>query len=156
MRKYIDNSVLQEFIETNNVSEIKKELINSIIFLLGNREEIHKAIAEAETKTDFAFEEHQDITYDNKESTELLYSEIKHTLLRENYSRERFEELIELYHKVYADMIFEKEEEQNPQIEVISTPNDTQEKPTNPMRVITKVVIAIITGYIIYKLVNKS
>lgn len=155
MRKYTDNSVLQEFIEINNVPEIKKELINSIIFLLGNREEIHKAIAEAESKTDFAFEEHKDIAYDNKEATELLYSEIKHTLLRENYSRERFEELIDLYHEVYAHMVFEKEEEEKkPQIKAISTPINTQEKPTDPMSVVTKVVIALVAGYIIYRIIR--
>lgn len=153
MRKYTDNSVLQEFIEINNVPEIKKELINSIIFLLGNREEIHKAIAEAESKTDFAFEEHKDIAYDNKEATELLYSEIKHTLLRENYSKERFDELIKLYHEVYADMVFEKEEEK-PQIKAISTPINTQEKPTDPMSVVTKVVIALVAGYIIYRIIR--
>lgn len=155
MRKYTDNSVLQEFIETNNVPEIKKELINSIIFLLGNREEIHKAIAEAESKTDFAFEEHQDITYDNKESMELLYSEIKYILLRENYSWERFEELIDTYHKAYSNISEKVQGEEKP-TQYFREPikdNDTEEK-INLVHIIGGAIVAVVTGYIIYKIIK--
>lgn len=155
MRKYTDNSVLQEFIETNNVPEIKKELINSIIFLLGNREEIHKAIAEAETKTDFSFEEHQDIAYENKESMELLYSEVKYILLRENYSRERFEELIDTYHKAYSNSSEEVQEEEK-HTQYFREPikdSDIEEK-INLVHIIGGAIVAVVTGYIIYKIIK--
>lgn len=154
MRKYSDNSVLQELIETNNVPEIKEELINSIIFLLGNREELRKAIAEAEAKTDFAFEEHQDITYDNKESMELLYSEIKYILLRENYSRERFDELIDTYHKAYSNS--EKVQGEEKPTQYFREPikdNDTEEK-INLVHIIGGAIVAVVTGYIIYKIIK--
>lgn len=160
MRTYRDNTVLLEHIENNDTPKIKEELIDSVIFLLGNQEEINKAIDEVLNKTSFAFDEHRDIPYDNTDSKQLLYAEIKQTLLEENYSRERFNELVNTYQEAFVNTEKEEEEEEEQKNAVkhyiIPAKDNNGQDNKSSIRILGGVIIAIIAGYIIYKLVNKS
>jgi|SRR5690554_513398 len=101
MRKYTDNEHLVNYVNQNDVESFKDELLRSIIFLRGNKEEINKAIDFAVQNSSFAFDTHKEIEVDNNLSFEDIYA-IESINMQENYSRERFEKLIDIYTNHYS------------------------------------------------------
>lgn len=107
MRKYSDITALQDAIRNNDVSSIKEELIRSVIVLKGNREELNRAIGDILGKTSFNFDAHQAISYVSQDPKD-LYAEVSR-VLEDNFSKQRFQELIDIYHRAYTNRKKENE-----------------------------------------------
>lgn len=101
MREFRDHELFINSVNNNEVKEIKRLLIDNIIFLQGNREEINKAVEYAIEKSDFIFDEHTYLPVENTENRESVFSEEKFNM-RENYSKERYNLLVDLYHETFA------------------------------------------------------
>jgi len=99
--KYTDNIHLINYIESDNIFRFKEELLNSIFFLKGNREELDKVIELAVRKSSFRFDIHQEIDLNQNLSFEDKYAQ--ETLnMKENFSKERLNYLLEIYDTYYS------------------------------------------------------
>lgn len=101
MKNYIKNQALLESVASNNVEEIKIILIDLIIFFQGNPEEINEAVSYAVENSKFTFELHKDLPNEKCTTKEELFIDEKFNM-RLNYSKERFNRLVELYNESYA------------------------------------------------------
>lgn len=110
MRKFTENQPLFDNIQNNDVKEIKRILIDNIFFLQGNKVEINNAVQYALDKSDFTFDDHEVLEVSDKNSKEGYFSEEKFNL-RENYSKERYYLLVELYNEAYANKEYTYETE---------------------------------------------
>lgn len=137
MRKYTENQPLLTSIEANDQDEIKRILIDNLFFLQGDRNEINKAVEHAINKSDFEFEEHHELAVTGKNNKEDYFTDEKWNM-DENYSRNRYNLLIELYNEVYVNQEYNYKA------------NDTSKNDD----VLKKIIIGgavIIAGYLIYK-----
>ena len=137
MRKYTENQPLLTSVEANDQDEIKRILIDNIFFLQGDRIEINKAIEYARNRSEFNFEEHREIPISDTTDKENYFTDEKWNM-DENYSRERYDLLVELYHEAFAEQEYSYESRSN------SRKDDVFRK-----FIIGGVVI--FAGYIIYK-----
>lgn len=149
MRQFTDNKPLMRFIENNDVEEIKEELPNLIFFLQGDRNELQKAIAYVLQHTSLKFEQHQNIEVENTSDIKTLLTEEQFNL-RKNFSKERFEKLIDLYNQTY------KTKNNTPILD--SGKNvfhrDTNKKEDNTLKIIAIAAGTIFLGYILYKILD--
>ncbi|MDX1718691.1 MAG: hypothetical protein R3353_00895 [Salegentibacter mishustinae] len=140
MRKFTENQPLLASVRANNVEEIKGILIDNIFFLQGEKNEINKAVEYALNDSDFKFEEHRVLSISNKENKKDIFSDEKWNL-SENFSRDRYNLLVELYSETFAKQEYTYE-------------SDT---PSKKNEIVTKVVVGgaiIIVGFLIYKSLN--
>lgn len=140
MRKFTENQPLLANIKANNLEEIKRILIDNIFFLQGDRNEIDNAVEYAKTNSDFKFEEHRVLEVSDKKNKEDYFSDEKWNM-NENFSRDRYNLLVELYNETFA------------QQEYTYHTNSIPEK----NEIFSKVIISgavIITGYLIYKVLT--
>lgn len=101
MRKFTENQPLLASIKANNIEEIKRILIDNIFFLQGDQKEINEAVEYAINESDFNFEEHRGKEVSNKNDKEDYFSDEKWNM-RENFSRDRYNLLVELYNQTFA------------------------------------------------------
>ncbi|MGG5599609.1 hypothetical protein ACPDHJ_07395 [Myroides sp. C8-3] len=144
MRKYTENKALMLNIESNNVKELKINLIENIFFVQGDLVQINQSIEYAKNNSDFDFEPHVDIPLLYDINSEEAFSEEKYNM-RTNFSKERFDMLLKIYHKVYVS-------ESN----TVETIKDNVTTPSNSknFRIGVCVVGAAILGYLIYKILD--
>ncbi len=137
MRKFTENQPLLASIKANDKDEIKLTLIDNIFFLQGDQNEINKAAEYAINNSDFKFDRHKELEVTNKSDKENYFSEEKWNM-RENFSRDRYDLLVDLYNETFAKQEYTYESD--------STPKNNG--------VVRNVVIGgviIIAGYLIYK-----
>ena len=137
MRKYTENQPLLTSVEENDQDEIKRILIDNIFFLQGDRIEINKAVEYAINQSEFIFEEHREMAISDKNNKENYFTDEKWNM-DENYSRERYNLLVELYHEAFSKQEYTYESSGN------SSNDDVLKK-----FIIGGVVI--FAGYLIYK-----
>jgi hypothetical protein len=113
MRKFTENKPLLASIKANDINEIKRTLIDNIFFLQGNLDEINKAVEYALRESHFYFEEHQVFKVSDKNNQVDYFSEEKGHM-RKNYSRERYDLLVELYNKTLAKQEYTYESDSLP------------------------------------------
>ena len=101
MRSYKENTAFTKSVQENNIANIKRLLLDNIIFLQGDKADIEEAISYATANSDFKFEDHQALPVDAESHSKALFSEEKWNM-EENYSKERFDALIALYNETYA------------------------------------------------------
>lgn len=140
MRKYTENQALITSVRANEVEEIKRILIDNIFFLQGNLTEINKAIEYAINQSDFNFEDHQVLEVSDKNDKENYFIDEKWNMDK-NFSRNRYNLLVELYKDTFAKQEY------------------TYKKETTSKKdeIIKKVVVGsviIIAGYLIYKSIS--
>jgi len=140
MRKFTENQPLLDNVQNNDVKEIKRILIDNIFFLQGNRYEINKAIQYVLENSDFAFEGHKDLEVSDKNNKEGYFSEEKFNL-RENYSKDRYDLLVELYNEAFANKEYTYETEP-------ATDNNKVAK------VVVVGVAVAIAVYVLYKILD--
>lgn len=152
MRKYSDNIALLKSIKTNNVKEIKNLLIDNIFFVKGNRSEIFASAEFAEKESDFRFDSHIDVLLNYNENTEEKFSEEKFNM-RSNFSKERFDNLVEIYKEVYMQ---EKDELHTSDRDILPVYSSNNEFPSSSdfkkMAIIAISIVVI--GYVIYKIID--
>lgn len=141
MRNFMQNQPLVNSIETNNLGEIKSQLIDNLFFLQGDRDEIYKAITYAENNSEFQFEDHIDLEDVNKEDRQNYFSQEKWNM-EKNFSRERYDLLINLYGEVFGNPVYDEKED-------LKTSNKL--KNITPAVLITGGVLLVVAGYLIYK-----
>lgn len=101
MRKFEENQPLMRYIEENSVENIKGELKNIIFFVSGDIEEAHRAVEYAIANSDFDYEEHEQLpVFDSDLSTEYASVGLN---LEKNFSKQRFEKLLDLYQRLYGN-----------------------------------------------------
>lgn len=88
-------------IKDGDVRKIQYELVDSIFFFEGNKQDIEEAIEFAKANSSFEFEEYIDLPTVEPKDDKDLYS-IEKLNLKTNFSKERFDRLVNLYDKVYA------------------------------------------------------
>lgn len=99
--KFRNNLPYLSIVKSKDLSRIKRELINMIFFLHGNKQEIEQAIQHAEEKACFVFDTH-DNSLDNKETDKKRELAQEQILARINFSRERYFKIVDLYGQVYG------------------------------------------------------
>lgn len=127
-----------ESVKTNNLSEIKNLLIENIFFQQGDKRELDKALQYAINNSSFKFEEHIDLEVSDKTNKEDYFSDEKWNM-RENYSKERYNLLVELYNETFAKQEYAY---------------SIVEENVNNDKLVKKVIIGsviVIAGYLIYK-----
>jgi len=138
--KYTDNIHLINYIESDNIFRFKEELLNSIFFLKGNREELDKVIELAVRKSSFRFDIHQEIDLNQNLSFEDKYAQ--ETLnMKENFSKERLNYLLEIYDTYYSKKEYSYD-----------IPESTK-KSSNVVVAVVVVGIAV-ASLILYKILN--
>jgi hypothetical protein len=138
--KYTDNIHLINYIESDNIFRFKEELLNSIFFLKGNREELDKVIELAVRKSSFRFDIHQEIDLNQNLSFEDKYAQ--ETLnMKENFSKERLNYLLEIYDTYYSKKEYSYD-----------IPESTK-KSSNVVVAVVVVGIAI-ASLVLYKILN--
>lgn len=140
MRKFTDNQPLLDNVKANNLDEVKRILTDNIFFLQGDQLEINKAIKFAINNCDFNFEKHQELPVSDKANKEDYFSYEKWNLSK-NYSRERYDLLVDLYHATFANQEYTYQKDIK----------------SGKGQILRKVVIGgviIIVGYLIYKALN--
>lgn len=140
MRKFTENQPLLDNIQNNDVKEIKRILIDNIFFLQGNRVEINNAVQYALDNSDFTFDDHEVLEVLDKNSKEGYFSEEQFNLY-ENYSKERYDLLVELYNEAYANKEYTYETE----------PTTDNNKVTKVVAVGVAVAVAV---YVLYKILD--
>ena len=143
MREFTENQPLLASIKANDIDEIKRILIDNIFFLQGDENEISKAAEYAVNNSDFNFDEHVVLEVSNKKDKEDYFSDEKWNM-RENYSRERYNFLVELYHETFAKQDYTYELDKTPKKDGVS----------KEVKVIVGGVIVIVAGYLIYKILG--
>lgn len=141
MRKFTDNELLINSVHNNDVKEVKRLLIDNIIFLQGNKEEINKAVEYAIEKSNFIFDEHISLSVENADDKEDLFSEEKFNM-RENYSKERYNLLVDLYHETFAKN------------EYVYETSTTKTDNTKIAKAVAVGLVVIIAGYLFYKILD--
>ncbi|MHC5310530.1 hypothetical protein ACYSNM_10785 [Myroides sp. LJL116] len=104
MRKFTENDFLMKFIAEGNIEELKKELLNSIFFLKGDRKELNNALEYINLHTDFTFDEHNGIWAKENSNFKSLYAD-EAINMEDNFSKERFDKLIDLYAVAYKEVV---------------------------------------------------
>lgn len=141
MRTFLNNQPLLDSITANDLDEIRRTLIDNIFFLQGNRDEIEKAIQYATDNSKFVFEPHKAIKVSDTDNKNDFFSDEKWNM-RENYSRERYNLLVELYNETFAKQ------------EYIY---DTEDQPFS-LNTTTKYIIIggaiVLASYLLYKTLN--
>lgn len=140
MRNFKNNEPLLQNIKDNDVKEIKRVLIDNIMYLQGNRSEINKAIQYALDNSNFIFDKHQDIAISDRHNKESYFSEEQFNL-KENYSRERFNVLVDLYNEVYANKKYIYESE-------------PVKGSNNLIKVVVAVGVAAAAAYLLFKILD--
>jgi len=144
MRKYTENKALMLNIESNNIKELKMNLIENIFFVQGDLEQINQSIEFAKNNSDFDFEPHIEIPLHYTLYTGEGFSEETYNM-RTNFSKERFDLLLKIYHKVYVN--------ESNAIETIKE-NVTSSSNSTNLKIGVYVVGAAILGYLIYKMLD--
>jgi hypothetical protein len=137
MKDFNENQPLLDSIEANDLKEIKRILIDNIFFLKGDSVEIYKAVEYAMEKSDFKFEAHEEIDVINPNNKEDCFSDEQWNM-RKNYSRERYDLLVELFNETFAKQNYT---------------NDNTKGRSND-KLIKKAIIGgviMVAGYLIYK-----
>lgn len=137
MRKFTENQPLLASIKANNVDEIKRILIDNIFFLQGDQNEINKAVQCAIDDSDFNFDEHRVLEVSNKDNKEDYFSD-ENWNMSENFSRDRYNLLVELYNETFAKQEYTYE-------------SDTSSKKSGIVQKVVVGGVIIIAGYLIYK-----
>lgn len=140
MRKFTENQILLESVKANDIEEIKQFLIDNIFFLQGNQIEINAAVKYVINSSDFNFEEYKELEVSDRNNKNDYFSEEKWNM-RENFSRERYNLLVELYHETFAKQDYTYESDKTRKKDGVST----------EVKVIVGGVALIVTGYLIYK-----
>ncbi|MBO3097822.1 hypothetical protein [Gelidibacter pelagius] len=139
MREFKENEDFIASIKDNDIYEIKRTLIDNIFFLQGNKNEIKEAVEYTILNSDFNFEEHKVLEVSDKTNKEDCFSDEKWNL-RENFSKQRYDLLVELYNETFAKKEFTYES------------GTTSNNENNDL--LKKVMIGgvvLIAGYLIYK-----
>ena len=137
MRAFIENKDFIASIKDNDIYEIKRTLIDNIFFLQGDKNEINKAVEYAISNSDFNFEVHKELEVSNKTDKQDYFSDEKWNM-RENYSKERYFLLVQLFKETFTEQEY----------------NDELDLPSGNNELLKKVIIGgavLITGYLIYK-----
>jgi len=136
MRAFIENKDFIASIKDNDIYEIKRTLIDNIFFLQGDKNEINKAVEYAISNSDFNFEVHKELEVSNKTDKQDYFSDEKWNM-RENYSKERYFLLVQLFKETFIEQDYSDE---------LGLPSENNE-------LLKKVIIGgavLITGYLIY------
>ena len=137
MRKFTENQPLLASIKANDITEIKRILIDNIFFLQGDQNEINNAVEYSINNSDFNFEEHRFLEVSDKNNKEDYFSDEKWNM-NKNFSRDRYNLLVELYNETFAKQEYTYESD------ITSNKNE----------ILKKVIVGgavIIAGYLIYK-----
>lgn len=140
MRKYTDNEHLVNYVNQNDIVNFKDELLRSIMFLHGNKEEINKAIDFAIQNSSFVFDTHKEIEVNSNLSYEDVYA-AESINMEENFSKERLEKLIDIYINHYSKKQYTYESGQ-------TTDN------TKVTKVVAIGVAVAIAVYVLYKILD--
>lgn len=155
--KYTDNKHLVDYISSHDLINFKEELLNTIFFVKGNREELYRAINDAENAGFFTFDVHEDIKLSSEIPLKDEYTEeiINMSL---NYSRERFEKLLRLYNRCYKEGVFSSKESSidlaNKSVDILNSNNRVESdiKNDNIMKIVKTGVVLAIAAYALYKI----
>lgn len=99
--KFRNNLPYLSIVKSKDLASIKRELINMIFSLHGNKQEIELAIQYAEEEVCFVFDKH-DNSLNNKETDKKRELAQEQILARINFSRERYFKIVDLYGQVYG------------------------------------------------------
>jgi|SRR5690606_31174016 len=144
MRKYSDNELLIRSVENNNITEIKRILVDNIFFLQGNKEEIEKATKYALHNSNFRFDVHDGSKITTLSEDQYAFSAENIKLLT-NYSNERYDALVDLYPAVFG--------KNNDSLNTVVT-KLPEDKKSSPGKMVAVAIAAVILVYIFYKILN--
>lgn len=143
MKNYTKNQALVQSVVSNNVEEIKIILIDLIIFFQGNLDEINEAVSYAVENSNFTFELQKDLPNEKWTNKEELFIDEKFNMSL-NYSKERFNKLIELYNESYALHKYPEQETK------VASDN------SKLLKIIAISITVLVVGYAIIKMGNKD
>lgn len=137
MIDFKDFDAFIESVQSNNINEIKDLLVENIFIQQGDKSNLDKAIEYAMNNSNFKFEEHIELEVSDKKNKEDYFSDEKWNM-RKNYSRERYELLVELYGETFT----------KPEHTYETVEDKAKDK------IIRKIIIGgviVVAGYLIYK-----
>lgn len=146
MRQYKDNIHFTRYVAAGDIQKIKKELLENIFYLQGDKKELLAAASYAEDNSGFTFAVHEDFPIDQDVSVQSLFAKEKINMDR-NFSKERFSKLIELYKQAFPDYL-----EGSGSKEIISGNEvPSQVKLGNPKKILLIAGSLVLAGYVINK-----
>lgn len=141
MTDYKDFTNFIKEVKLNNVFKIKSELTNIIFFLKGDVLLVNDAINYAVDNSDFKLEEHIDFLSEIELQTDEDMYIYENGLLLNNFSKERLEKVIKLYHQLPKSQIIEEE------IEIENNSKST----INKQKIIIAAVAIVTIAAVAYK-----
>lgn len=146
--EYKNNSSFLNAVKNNDLKMVKSQLTEMIMLFQGDKSELVEAVNYAEKNCSFQFEEHRPTKtqVDDTSNSDLFYTE--KVELRDNFSKERFEEVIRLYPLMVGEDDFYSKAKVN------SDDDNNSKQSSSNVNIKTYLIIgtsAIIVGYIIYR-----
>lgn len=142
MNKYTEVKNFLEAVKNNNIKKIHFFLLEFILEFGGNKNELESAITYATSNSDFKFEFHKDMYIDETFSDFEIYT-AERLNMNLNYSKERFDKLVNLYPETYG------KENKNRVTEDVEIKNTT-----NNSNTVYYIIGGLVVAFVVYKLVS--